>query len=199
MAVRVLYLIRHGQHDLNNPSGSSLGGPLTPLGIRQAEITAKTLAMKPISSIHSSSLNRADQTAKIIAKEFPAMNVQTTDLLWECIPTLTPKLQLEMPNYNDALAAQDRRRAEIAFRRYFKVAKRSDRHDIIICHGNLIRFFITLVLKADPSSWVRMDLANCGISQVLIQPEGDMALLCHNDWSHLPKELRTSTLRPPEK
>ena len=109
MAVRVLYLIRHGQHDLNNPSGSSLGGPLTPLGIRQAEITAKTLAMKPISSIHSSSLNRADQTAKIIAKEFPAMNVQTTDLLWECIPTLTPKLQLEMPNYNDALAAQDRR------------------------------------------------------------------------------------------
>ncbi|NLN94185.1 MAG: hypothetical protein GX130_12885 [Candidatus Hydrogenedens sp.] len=199
MAIRVIYLVRHGQHDTNNPSGSELGGPLTPLGIKQATLTAKMLGQKPISSLHSSSLNRAEQTARIISKEFPAMNVQTTDLLWECIPTMTPKLQLEMPHYTEAMVAQDRKRAEIAFRRHFKVAKRNDRHDVIVCHGNLIRFFIAIMLKADPSSWVRMDLANCGVSQVLIQPDGDMALLCHNDWSHLPREMHTSTLRPATK
>ena len=36
MAVRVLYLVRHAQHDQDNPAGSELGGGLTPLGIRQA-------------------------------------------------------------------------------------------------------------------------------------------------------------------
>jgi len=101
-----------------------------------------------------------------------------------------------MPNYTTLQVSQDKQRADVAFRKYFKVAKRTDRHDVIVCHGNLIRYFVTVVLKAEASSWVRMDICNCGITQVLIQSEGDMAVLCHNDWSHLPKELRTSTLRP---
>lgn len=196
MAVRILYLVRHGQHDQDNPSGSELGGGLTPIGVKQSELTAKMFAKKPITSIHSSSLNRSEETARIIAKEIPGITIQQTDLLWECIPTMTPKLQLEMPNYTISQVTQDRQRADVAFRKYFKVAKRNDRHDIVVCHGNLIRYFITLVLKAEPDSWVRMDLCNCGVTQILIQPDGDMALLCHNDWSHLPKELRTSTFRP---
>ncbi|HDP35737.1 MAG TPA: hypothetical protein ENN29_11590 [Candidatus Hydrogenedentes bacterium] len=196
MAVRVIYLVRHGQHDQDNPTGSELGGGLTPLGVKQAELTAKMISKKPISSIHSSSLNRADETARIIAREVPGISVQQTDLLWECIPAMTSKLQIEMPNYTTLQVSQDKQRADVAFRKYFKVAKRTDRHDVIVCHGNLIRYFVTVVLKAEASSWVRMDICNCGITQVLIQSEGDMAVLCHNDWSHLPKELRTSTLRP---
>ena len=91
--------------------------------------------------------------------------------------------------------AQDRQRAEVAFRKYFKVAKRVDKHDLIVCHGNIIRFFLTLILKAEQGSWVRMDICNCGVTQVIVQAEGDMAIMCHNDWAHIPKELRTSTLR----
>ncbi len=196
MAVRVIYLVRHGQHDQENPTGSELGGSLTPLGVKQAELTAEILATKPISSIHSSSLNRAEETARIIAKKSSQISVQQTDLLWECIPAMTSKLQMEMPNYTNLQVSQDKQRADVAFRKYFKVAKRTDRHDVVVCHGNLIRYFVTVVLKADAASWVRMDICNCGITQVLIQPEGDMAVLCHNDWSHLPKDLRTSTLRP---
>ena len=165
------------------------------MGVKQSELTAKVLARRPITAIHTSSLNRAEETARIIAKEIPGTTIQPTDLLWECIPTMTPKLQLEMPNYTLSQSAQDKQRAEVAFRKYFKVAKRNDRHDIIVCHGNIIRYFVALILKAEADSWMRMDLCNCGITQVLIQPEGDMAILCHNDWSHLPKELRTSTLR----
>lgn len=195
MTVRVIYLVRHGQHDLDNPTGSELGGSLTPLGVKQAELTAKALKNKPISSIHASSLNRADETARIIGKEFPGITIQQTDLLWECIPAMTPRLQMEMPNYTSLQVSQDKQRADVAFRKYFKVAKRTDRHDVIVCHGNLIRYFVTVVLKAEAASWVRMDICNCGITQIMVQQEGDMAVLCHNDWSHLPKELRTSTFR----
>ncbi len=196
MAVRVLYLVRHAQHDLDNPTGSELGGGLTPMGIRQAELTAKALAQKPVSSVHCSSLNRAEETARIIAREFPHLVIQPTDLLWESIPSMTAKLQVEMPHYTAQQVAQDRQRAEVAFRKYFKIAKRVDKHDVIVCHGNIIRYFMTLILKAELDSWMRMDICNCGITQVIVQPEGDMAIMCHNDWSHLPKELRTSTLRP---
>ncbi len=196
MSVRVLYLVRHAYHDQDNPTGSELGGGLTPLGVKQAELTGKILAQKPVSSIHCSSLNRADETARIIAKEIPGLVIQPTDLLWECIPSMTAKLQIEMPNYTSQQVAQDRQRAEIAFRKYCKIAKRGDKHDVIVCHGNLIRYFVTMVLKAEVDSWMRMDICNCGITQILVQPEGDMAVLCHNDWSHLPKDLRTSTLRP---
>ena len=196
MAVRVIYLVRHAHHDVDNPTGSELGGSLTQMGLKQAELTAKALAQRPISSIHCSSLNRAEETARIISREVPGLMIQSTDLLWEAIPSMTPKLQIEMPHYTGQQVLQDRQRAEVAFRKYFKVAKRGDKHDVIVCHGNLIRYFVSLVLKAELESWMRMDICNCGVTQVLVQPEGDMAVLCHNDWSHLPRELRTSTLRP---
>ncbi len=197
MPVRILYLIRHALHDVENPSGSELGGGLIPKGVKQAELTAKALSRKPIHAIHSSSLNRAEQTAQIIAREFSGIPVQTTDLLWECIPTMTPKLQLEMPSYSSQQVVQDKQRAEIAFRKYFRPAKRNDRHEIIVCHGNLIRYFVALALRAEPNAWLHMDICNCGITQIMVQEENDFVLLCHNDWSHLPPDLRTSTLRPP--
>ncbi|HNY87987.1 MAG TPA: histidine phosphatase family protein [Candidatus Hydrogenedentes bacterium] len=196
MAVRVIYLVRHAHHDVDNPTGSELGGSLTQMGLKQAELTAKALAQRPISSIHCSSLNRAEETARIISREVQGLMIQSTDLLWEAIPSMTPKLQIEMPHYTGQQVLQDRQRAEVAFRKYFKVAKRGDKHDVIVCHGNLIRYFVSLVLKAELESWMRMDICNCGVTQVMVQAEGDMAVLCHNDWSHLPRELRTSTLRP---
>ncbi len=196
MAVRVIYLIRHGQHDQANPTGSELGGSLTPLGVKQAEATARVFKSLPVSSIHTSSLNRAEETARIISRQISAnVPVQQTELLWECIPALTAKVKQEIPAYTPVEVSQDKQRADVAFRKYFKVAQDQEQHDIIVCHGNLIRYFVTVVLKADPASWVRMDICNCGITQVLIQPEGDMVVLCHNDWAHLPRELRTSTLR----
>lgn len=58
------FLIRHGQKEegFGDP-------PLTNVGVRQAEYTAKYLKDKNIEYIYSSPLKRTIQTAKIIAKE----------------------------------------------------------------------------------------------------------------------------------
>ena len=65
-----LYLIRHGQ-SAGNAEGR-FGGhgptPLSRLGEEQAKLTAKTLANEGISSIYSSDLHRAVQTAEPLAK-----------------------------------------------------------------------------------------------------------------------------------
>lgn len=70
MPVTKLYLIRHGQ-SAGNAEGR-FGGhsptPLSELGIKQAELTAKTLSKEKINAIYSSDLFRAVQTADPLAK-----------------------------------------------------------------------------------------------------------------------------------
>lgn len=70
MAVTRLYLIRHGQ-SAGNAEGR-FGGhgptPLSDLGIRQAEYTAKAIAKEGVSAIYSSDLQRAVQTAEKLAE-----------------------------------------------------------------------------------------------------------------------------------
>ena len=70
MAVTRLYLVRHGQSDGN--AEGRFGGhgptPLSPLGLRQAENTAKLLAKEGVNAIYSSDLHRALQTAEPLAQ-----------------------------------------------------------------------------------------------------------------------------------
>ena len=70
MAVTRLYLIRHGQSDGN--AEGRFGGhgptPLSALGLRQAENTAKLLAKEGVNAIYSSDLHRALQTAEPLSQ-----------------------------------------------------------------------------------------------------------------------------------
>src|SRR5687767_1843919 len=70
MSVTKLYLVRHGQ-SAGNAQGR-FGGhgptPLSALGIRQAEVTAKLLASESVNAIYSSDLLRALQTAEPLSK-----------------------------------------------------------------------------------------------------------------------------------
>lgn len=70
MAATKLFLVRHGQ-SAGNAEGR-FGGhgptPLSELGIKQAEITARYLAREHITAIYSSDLHRAVQTAEPLAK-----------------------------------------------------------------------------------------------------------------------------------
>lgn len=69
MPVTKLYLIRHGQSGGN--AEGRFGGhgptPLSPLGQRQAAMTAAALAKENISKIYSSDLLRAVQTAEYLS------------------------------------------------------------------------------------------------------------------------------------
>ena len=81
MAVTKLFLIRHGQ-SAGNAEGR-FGGhgptPLSELGVRQAETTATLLAKEGITSIHSSDLLRAVQTAEPLSKLTGVPIIQTAN------------------------------------------------------------------------------------------------------------------------
>lgn len=70
MSASRLIMVRHGQTDANvDGSLSSLppGGPLTALGLAQAEALRERLAGEPIVSVHASEAIRAQQTAAPVA------------------------------------------------------------------------------------------------------------------------------------
>jgi 2,3-bisphosphoglycerate-dependent phosphoglycerate mutase len=66
----VLYAVRHGETEWNliERQQGHLDSPLTGKGIKQAQLLANGLANKNIDILYSSDLDRALQTAEIIAK-----------------------------------------------------------------------------------------------------------------------------------
>jgi serine/threonine-protein phosphatase PGAM5 len=68
-----------------------------------------------------------------------------------------------------------------------------DRHDIIVCHGNVIRYFVTKVLKVDTKAWLQMTIGNCSLTTVNIRPDGSLKLVSFNDLGHIPPNLQTLT------
>lgn len=83
-----LYLVRHGATAANLDTPPRLQGrgmdlPLAPIGVRQAELTRDFLAICPVDRCFSSPLERAAQTAAILAAPH-RLTVKTVAGLTEC-------------------------------------------------------------------------------------------------------------------
>jgi serine/threonine-protein phosphatase PGAM5 len=189
---RTIYLIRHGQYDREDKRGPDIGKALVPLGIAQARLIANRLKSLPVTmnSLISSTMTRARQTAMIINKEFPDLELQQTRLLRECTPptwredVMAEKDSLEVKTCSDKL--------DSAFSKYFVPSPdEQDRNDIIVAHGNVIRYFVTKVLKVDTMSWLQMTTGNGGLTVIQINSNGSMKLISFNDMGHIPPNLRT--------
>ncbi|MDE2638432.1 MAG: histidine phosphatase family protein [Chloroflexota bacterium] len=80
-----LYLMRHGE--VHNPTkilyGRMPGFHLSDLGLQQAEAAAEWLADKPIKAIYSSPMERAQQTAALVAQRHAGLAPQTDERILE--------------------------------------------------------------------------------------------------------------------
>jgi len=186
MATRYLELVRHGQYERKSDRSTER---LTPFGVEQAQLTAQRLRSLPITAIHCSSLPRAVETAQIIAQAFPGVPLHKTRLLWECFPCVPPNVPGFAPKISAAKIAEYREQAESAFDRYFKRARGQDKWELLVCHGNIIRYFACRVLQVPLEACVNMGSDKCGISQVTIESDGRMWLFSYNDIGHLPHPL----------
>ncbi|MBE2199621.1 MAG: histidine phosphatase family protein [Anaerolinea sp.] len=191
MFIRTVYLLRHGQEDRDN-SPDEWGGDLTTIGIAQAQAAGKQLRHTPLTSIHVSTLRRARHTAKYVAEFHPGVPLLGTNLLWECVPNIPPSLQDMMTHISPEQVERDQARIAHAYDRYFREPENGvDHHDLVVCHGNLIRYFVCRILQAPPEMWVNLEICNCGITRIEVHADGRRVLVSHNDCSHLPPELVT--------
>ncbi len=194
MAERRIYLVRHGQYNPKNPI-DELENELSPLGIAQAHLTAQRLRNFPITSIYSSDLRRAISTANIISQSTTNRPVLKTKNLREGIAHIPIGYEEVIVNYSMEQIKNERQKAEEAYSRYFTQARNENKYDVIVCHGNIIRYFVCRVLNLAPEYWLNMGTCNCGISEIVIKKNGAIRLLSYNDTGHLPPQMITHNLQ----
>lgn len=191
--VRTIYLIRHGEYDIEDESDPFVGKSLVPLGVAQARLVGARLRGMPVdfTSLSSSTMTRARQTAQVIGEEFPELELRSSVRISECTPPTWRKDVMEDETVEDLAACA--KQLEEAFPIYFAPSPEADRHDIVVCHGNVIRYFVTKVLKVDTEAWLGMSIANCSLTVITVKADGSMKLLSFSDSGHIPANLLTRT------
>ncbi|XP_012216059.1 serine/threonine-protein phosphatase Pgam5, mitochondrial isoform X2 [Linepithema humile] len=190
-AARHIILIRHGQYHTSGKT--DLERMLTELGRKQADATGKRLAklQLPYSLIVKSTMTRALETSKIIEQSLIDVPVESDCLLVEGAP-----IPPEPPIGQWKSEKHDGPRIEAAFRKYFYRADPSQERDtytILVCHANVIRYFVCRALQFPPEAWLRISLKHGSITWLCILPNGRVTLICLGDTGHmLPQEITSS-------
>ena len=188
---RTLILVRHGLYENADPRDDDTGKGLTEDGRKQARLTGARLSAWPqrIGALYASTMTRARETAAILAEALPGHAPRLTRDLRECTPP-TDRADI-MAGLGPGEADTCRSRLEDAFARYFRPAAGGDSTEVLVCHGNVIRYFVCRVLGLDPVRWLAMTIANCSLTVVQVRPDGTMRLLSFSDAGHLPAALQT--------
>lgn len=193
-AVRHILLIRHGQYHTDGKTDSER--VLTELGKKQAEATGKRLVELdlPYSLIVRSTMTRALETSRIIEKNLSNIPVEDDSLLVEGAP-IPPEPPIGHWR-SEKHFFQDGPRIEAAFRKYFHRADPSEEHDtytILVCHANVIRYFVCRALQFPPEAWLRICLKHASITWLCILPNGRVSLFCLGDTGHMIPQNITSS------
>lgn len=217
MGLRVLHFIRHGQYHVARHHPDH--GHLTGLGRRQAATLAATYQGFPATAVHVSTLTRAQESAEPIVAALGEVPRYNRHLLREMIPAATTEQVRSMRIFralssNEILAAltlepELRRFADEEFAdlagvpversRGYRVAellfraprRDGEHHELVISHGNLIRFLVCALLGAPPENWLALDIHHASITRIAINDRGEPVLESFNETMHLPPDLVT--------
>ncbi|XP_024083857.1 serine/threonine-protein phosphatase PGAM5, mitochondrial isoform X2 [Cimex lectularius] len=194
LAKRFIILIRHGQYHTDGKTESEM--KLTELGREQARMTGqrlKELGIRYTKLIHSP-MTRARETAEIIHEFIPDVPTEECPLLEEGSPIEPepPSKTWRPPHYYH----QDGARIEAAFRKYFHRAsphQEKDTYEIIVCHANVIRYFVCRALQIPPEAWLRFSLRHASMTSIIIYDGGKVSLRSFGDAGYMPPHTITTS------
>ena len=58
-------------------------------------------------------------------------------------------------------------------------------YDIVVCHGNVIRYMALRALQLPPEAWLRLCTYNCSLTHLKIRPTGSVSMISLGDTGHL--------------
>jgi serine/threonine-protein phosphatase PGAM5 len=189
--VRTIILIRHGEYGHDPACDEDVGCGLVALGRQQARLAADRLKAMPVAftSIQASAMTRARQTGEIIAARFPELELTIHRDIRECTPN-TRRADI-MAELKPGEAEECEANLALAWERIFVPAVAANEYDIVVCHGNVIRWFVTRVLEVDPLAWLQMSIANCSFTVVQVRADGSKKLIAFADSGHIPYSMTT--------
>ncbi len=188
--IRTIYLVRHGFYVADSTADPHFGPGLAPLGREQAGIVGRYLAGLPVrfESITSSMLTRARETADIMALTL-RMRVDRDSLWNECSPRSENPAQ-NRGNTEAEILASDAQ-LEAAWAKYMRPSPDADTHELIVAHGNVIRWMVAKTVAGDTRKWGTMDIAHCSLTVLTVRPDGSVRLVMFSDLGDLPLEKQT--------
>lgn len=189
--VHYLYMVRHGNYVRDTTATDDrVANGLSPLGHEQAKLIGARLAALPVKMTHlvSSEFRRAAQTADDIGRVLK-LTPSRDGALNECFPTSNNERSTarEKP---EAIIVCDSARA-VQWQRYFVPTPDRDTHDVLVCHGNVIRWTLMRTVGSDTKNWLNLDVANCSLSIIAVRPDGTARLVMFSDVGHIPWEKQT--------
>lgn len=197
-----LVIVRHGETEWNvqNKATGQLDSPLTPKGIRQAHAIADRLLRLSFTTLYSSDLGRAVQTANIIAEVCGKKVIFDQQLReWNMgifegltVSEMDKKFPQERQDYErigfEYVIPQGeslRQCRDRGCRALNAIAQRHlDETVVAIVHGCLLMVFFEMVLGLPPGNSWRFKLYNANLC-IFEYVNGRWILSVWNDVSHL--------------
>jgi broad specificity phosphatase PhoE len=195
-----LILVRHGQSE-GNASGiiqGHLDFGLTDIGRLQAEATAERLRGEKIDRVIASPLKRAFVTAEMIAEPHGIEVEPVPDLmeynLGEVSGLTGAQIRERYPEIGQAYArgvrpvfpGEEGRDVFNARVRLVLGSWAESRQTVLaVAHGGVINAICYAVAGVDPSRPGLFEIANCAISEIILDRAGRQLIARHNDTCHL--------------
>ncbi|MDH7480916.1 MAG: histidine phosphatase family protein [Armatimonadota bacterium] len=212
-----IYLVRHGEVEFNRANAyiGSTDLPLNEIGRQQAHLLADYLANKNISSVYSSNLSRAVETAQVLAKRLGVPINLIPELRelnygeWEGVPEsevesrfsnlyhmyLENPLKVRIPGGEKVQDLIDR-----AWPAFLQVAEKCIHSNaLIVAHKCINRVLICLILGIDPNNYRLIGQGNAAVNVIEVRQDGRIIIEKVNDTCHVksnfpPKESLEPTL-----
>ena len=186
----MIIFLRHGQAENNTKrilAGRTEGVPLTKTGVEQAERIAKYLKHMDISAIYSSPIERASNTAKIVA-DYNSLSYELDDRLIEIEMGKFTRM-----NYDDMFAKygnvflkfyeNDPIIAKCEVETFAEVQKRvidmveyivkkhKNQNVVLVTHMDPIKSMISTIMDLKPKTLFELIIANASLTIVKEQDE----------------------------
>jgi broad specificity phosphatase PhoE len=193
----LLIYIRHGETNLNGPSGSSeerlrgwLPAPLTPKGIKQAQDIAETLKGVFPKTFHTSDLPRAIETAGHVGKTIgmnatPTFNLRdwhTGDMAGQRFPDVKDQLFHHIDNPHETTPNGEPLQSYLdRFIPFVKGLVESPDTHLVIGHARGTQ--VLHGLAQGNGEWINQDPLK---EKPIVDP--GQTLIVSSDWSTIPKK-----------
>jgi serine/threonine-protein phosphatase PGAM5 len=198
-AARNIVLVRHGHCAPDPQAEPKLGPALSTLGVAQARLAGARLAGMPVrfDSLYVSPLQRARDTAASISVDFPGRAFEVVGDLEECTPP-TRRTEITKDEKAEDLA-RCKAQLDRLFDQYFKPAAVHERTDMMVCHGNVIRYLITRALGVDTAAWLEMSVRHASITLVRVEADGRFKVISAGDSGHIPASMLSGATGDPDR
>lgn len=196
---RTLYLVRHGEYDHQDPRPPEEGKGLVSIGVAQARLLGARLRAHGLQfdAFDASPLTRARQTAELIAEDLPGTPLRIVADLAECTP---PTRRLEViSGETEADLEACRVQLDRLFAERFVPASDRARNELLVAHGNVIRYLVTRALGVDTHAWLEMSIHNASLTVIRVEADGRFKVIALGDSGHLPTALTTGATGDPDR